>query len=329
MNFERIETNLNIDEWELSLSKVKELFPTLVGADELRRMEVPKLDWFIPNLVPVGLSILGGPKKMGKSYLVLQFCRDIILDGGSVYYFAGEDTNALQKARHEVLNFEDTNKFQFHPGRHGQFASPQEFRSKIEQMLDKCRFDVIFIDTMNMALTPQSMTPHKSDDYSYFTSELRLWAELAVKHNVGIFMVHHTGKSAQVHYPDPLDHLLGSTAITAAADWVLVMQKAQNGEDALLYVEGKMEKSQEFGLEKVDGIYYRIAGNAKKLALARKKAQQEVCDCIGANPNIRQVDIAKKLERTKQNVSRSVNKLLRDGYITGNIAEGYIVLENP
>ncbi len=329
MDFDKFEERQKMNVEELSLRKLKEAFPTLIGADELKRMEIPKLDWFIPDLVPVGLSILGGPKKLGKSYLVLQFCQDIIADGGKVFYFAGEDSNTLQKARHEVLNFEDTKNFQYHPGRHGQFASPQAFRSKVEQMLDVHRFDVIFIDTMNMALTPQGLTPHRSDDYSYYASELRLWAELAVKHNVGIFMVHHTGKAAHQHYPDPLDHLLGSTAITATADWVLVMQKTQDGQGASLYVEGKMAKSQEFGLEKVDGIYFRIVGHAKDLALSRKKAQQEVCDCIKANPNIRQFEIVQKLERSKQNVSRAVGKLIRGGYITGNSNDGYAILETP
>ena len=329
MSFEKAEANLDMNIEDLELRRVKELFPSLIGADELRRMEIPKLDWFIPDLVPVGLSILGGPRKLGKSYLVLQFCQDILADGGKVFYFAGEDTNALQKERHEVLNFEATKNFQFHPGRHGQFASPKAFRSKIEEMLNNCRFDVIFIDTMNMALTPQSMTSHRSDDYSYYASELRLWAELAVKHNIAIFMVHHTGKAAHVHYPDPLDHLLGSTAITATADWVLVMQRTQDGQGASLYVEGKMAKSQEFGLEKVDGIYYRIVGHAKDLALSRKKAQEEICDCIKANPGIRQFEIVQKLERSKQNVNRAVRKLMRDGYITGTSNDGYTILETP
>ncbi|MDG2404606.1 MAG: hypothetical protein P8M25_06525 [Paracoccaceae bacterium] len=67
-------------------------------------------------------------------------------------------------------------------------------------------------------------------------------------------MVHHTGKAAHVHYPDPLDHLLGSIAITATADWVLVMQKTQNGKGVTLHVEDKMAKTEYFGLEKVDGI---------------------------------------------------------------------------
>ena len=239
MDFEKLGEQLNMNVEDLSLRQLKAAFPTLIGADELKRMEIPKLDWFLPNLVPVGLSILGGPKKLGKSYLVLQFCKDILADGCKVFYFAGEDTNTLQKARYEILNFEDTKNFQYHPGRHGEFASPQLFRSKIEEMLNIHRFDVIFIDTMNMALTPQGMTPHRSDDYSYYAAELRPWAELAVKHNVGIFMVHHTGKAAHQHYPDPLDHLLGSTAITATADWVLVMQKTQDGQGASLYVDAR------------------------------------------------------------------------------------------
>ena len=195
-------------------------------------------------------------------------------------------------------------------------------------MLSIHRFDVMFIDTMNMALPPQSMTPHR-DDYSYFASELRPWAELATQHNLGIFMVYHTGKAAHVHYPDPLDHLLGSTAITATADWVLVMQKTKDGQGASLYVEGKMAKSQDFGLEKVDGIFYRVISHASVLALSRKEAQKEICDCIKANPSIKQFELVKKLKRSKQNVSRNIGKLIRDGYITGTPTDGYTILETP
>ena len=143
-------------------------------------------------------------------------------------------------------------------------------------MLNIHRFDVIFINIMNTSFTPQSITPHRGD-YSYFVSELRPWAELATRHNLGIFMVQYTGKAAQVHYTDLLDHLLGSTAITATAtaDWVLVIQKTQDSQGASLYIEGKRVKSQELGLEKVDGNCYRIVGHAKDLARSRKEAQKK------------------------------------------------------
>ena len=63
MDFEKLGEQLNMNVEDLSLRQLKAAFPTLIGADELKRMEIPKLDWFLPNLVPVGLSILGGPKK--------------------------------------------------------------------------------------------------------------------------------------------------------------------------------------------------------------------------------------------------------------------------
>ena len=78
-----------------------------------------------------------------------------------------------------------------------------------------------------------------------------------------------------MHYTDLLDHLLGSTAITATADWVLVIQKTQDSQGASLYIEGKRVKSQELGLEKVDGNCYRIVGHAKDLARSRKEAEKK------------------------------------------------------
>ena len=74
MSFEKAEANLDMNVEDLELRRVKELFPSLIGADELRRLEIPKLDWFIPNLVPVGLSILGGPKNLGKA---IWFCSSV------------------------------------------------------------------------------------------------------------------------------------------------------------------------------------------------------------------------------------------------------------
>ena len=82
-------------------------------------------------------------------------------------------------------------------------------------------------------------------------------------------------------------------------------------------------------METADGIYYRIVGHAKDLALSRKKAQEEICDCIKTNPGIRQFEIVQKLERSKQNVNRAVRKLMRDGYITGTSNYGYTIPETP
>ena len=49
------------------LVELKRRFPCITGADELAEMELPPPSWIIPELLPVGLTVLGGPKKLGKS----------------------------------------------------------------------------------------------------------------------------------------------------------------------------------------------------------------------------------------------------------------------
>ena len=99
-------------------------------------MEIPFPAWVIQDLLPIRLTILGGAKKLGKSYLIMQFCRDIVEDGGTVFYFAGEDTFSLHKERQMHTNFKGTEDYQFFAGREGQFSNPTKFYSHIEELLD-------------------------------------------------------------------------------------------------------------------------------------------------------------------------------------------------
>ena len=46
--------------------------PGLISADEILTTEWPEPVWAVPGILPVGLGILGGPPKMGKSWLALQ-----------------------------------------------------------------------------------------------------------------------------------------------------------------------------------------------------------------------------------------------------------------
>jgi len=64
--FDGVEASLKVDVDDLKLRRLKERFPGLKGADELAKMVIPAPDWILPDFVPVGLSILGGPKKLGK-----------------------------------------------------------------------------------------------------------------------------------------------------------------------------------------------------------------------------------------------------------------------
>ena len=72
MNFEKAEAQLDIDVEELSLRLLKEKYPSLMTADELLALHIPETDWIVPDLIPAGLSLIGGAPKVGKSYFILK-----------------------------------------------------------------------------------------------------------------------------------------------------------------------------------------------------------------------------------------------------------------
>ena len=73
----------------------------------------------------------------------MQWRKEIVSEGGSVFYFAGEDTHALHKMRQTQMDFPITSDYQYIAGRDDEFASPGEFlqQSKITSgFVDQMRF---------------------------------------------------------------------------------------------------------------------------------------------------------------------------------------------
>ena len=85
-----------------------------------------------------------------------------------------------------------------------------------------------------------------------------------------------------------------------------------------------MGKPTTFSMVKKNGIFYEIDGLERDRLIQRNKAQNEIFECIKANPGIKQKQIVEKLNKHKGNVSRDITKLLKDEYITGNSSEGYL-----
>mgnify|MGYP002832115790 CR=1 FL=1 len=307
-----------------ALTALKLRFNSIKGGDELAVMDIPPPKWMIPDLIPVGLTILGGPKKLGKSYLVMQFAKQLVEDGYPIFNFAGEDALDLHKERQKHVGLGASDDYQFVAGRTEYFASQENFYDSISEVLKMYPFKVIFIDVMAYCLKPE-----KVKDYSYYMKELGRWAKLAHHHKIAIFLVTHTGKNAGQTYSNPIDHLIGSTGIGSAADWVLTMLRSDDGQSVKLHSEGKMGKPTTFSVVKKNGIFYEIDGLERDRLLKRKSAQNEIFECIKENSHIKQKEIVEKLNKPKGNISRDIIKLLKQNYITGNSSEGYLaILDN-
>ena len=217
----------------------------------------------------------------------MQWRKEIVSEGGSVFYFAGEDTHALHKMRQTQMDFPITSDYQYIAGRDDEFASTSEFFAAIEDYVRICRPDALFIDTLDKAIKPQSMTKYARDDYAYYRYELDPWSKLAHKHQLAILMATHSVKNANQIYSDPLDNIHGSTAISATADWILVMQRNQDNSGVTLYTDGKMAADRAYAMEKQNGVYLEIAGDLKDMEIKKKSAQDAISDRTHAFGNLK------------------------------------------
>ena len=92
------------------------------------------------------------------------------------------------------------------------------------------------------------LAANHSRDCSYYIKELEPWAKLANLYGIAIILVTHTGKNAGQTYSNPIDHLIGSTGIGSAVDWLLAMLRSDDGQSEKLYSEGKMGKPATFSI---------------------------------------------------------------------------------
>ena len=105
------------------------------------------------------------------------------------------------------------------------------------------------------------MTKHARDNYAYYRYELDPWSKLAHKHQVAILMATHSVKNANQIYSGPLDYIHGSTAISATADWILMMQRDLDNSGVSIHTDGKMTADKAYAMEKQNGIYLKISGH--------------------------------------------------------------------
>ncbi|MBT5001210.1 MAG: AAA family ATPase [Tateyamaria sp.] len=324
MNFEKIEANLNMNVEELSLRRLKEKYPSLMTADELLALPIPETDWIVPDLIPAGLSLIGGAPKVGKSYFILKLTKDILNDGGNIFYLAGEDSDGGLQFRLKQLGVSG-NDLVHHRGREGQLVSQGHYLKTMDDILSMHRFDAVFLDNMQMVLPPKSKG---KDDYAYYYEHLPQWAELAVKHKCAIVMVHHAKKADGRPDPNPLESILGSTAITGACDTIMVLQKSDDGQAYTLHVTGKFTPDKSWNMVKKNGLF-EIDEHAIDAARKRNKAQDAIYNLIKENAGIKQFEIAKKLNKQTSNVSRDVKKLLKTGHLLGSPSDGYTIAKTP
>jgi hypothetical protein len=268
----------------MSTSRRIEVMEPLTAADLLAR-EFPPLRYCVEGLIVEGLTLLAGKPKLGKSWLALLLSVAVAAGGyvlgqlraerGEVLYLALEDGERRLQQRLRAVLGDDA----IPDGWHYQTLWPtiEEEHGGLEALQmwleshPACR--LVIIDTL------AKIRPRERPNATLYGQDygaLAPLAELARAYHVALVIVHHTRKAGA---EDALDAVSGSTGLTAAADAVLVLQRARGQGDATLSVTGRDIEERELALRfDQTTMQWTLIGDAETLRREREQAAKRADD---------------------------------------------------
>lgn len=216
----------------------------VLSADSILQTTWPEPIWAIPGLLPVGLTILAGAPKVGKSWLALQIAQAVASGGiifntriqrGPVLYLALEDPPRRLKERMLTQNWP--------LGLDADFITVGNFLDQIGDLrngggerlarqIERRAYRLVAIDTLSRSIQGDQQ------DVREMTEWLSPLQEMAHSQNSAIILVDHH-KKATGFDPDAISDILGSTAKGAMADTVIGLYRERGKSGAKLSITGR------------------------------------------------------------------------------------------
>lgn len=287
-----------------------------ITAAEIMAKEYPPLDFIIPNILPaVGLTILAGKPKKGKSWLALGLAIAIASGGkafgrydveaGDVLYLALEDGERRLQSRMKKL---------FAPGESApkrldfMTAIPPKLEpGALLEMIRDWRQEhpeakAVFIDTMAKVRPPTNRNNNVyHDDYLFAGAYQRM----ALEEGLTVVMIHHTRKASD---DDVFTTISGSTGITGAADTMMVVEASGIGADTRkLHITGRDIDERSLVMSFNKSIWTQMADGEEGAELLLSTERRKVLEILRKTNYLS----AKQLEEQLQKPQATVSKLLR------------------
>ena len=285
---------------------------------ELLTTDFPELRCIVDGLLPEGLTILAGKRKLGKSWMCSQLAATVASGGqflgrecmaGPVLYLALEDSERRMSGRMKMQHTNDTSLpiellFEWPTLDTGGLEA-------LDRRIEAHQYALVIIDTL--AAARSGKVDENSAEIAVMLNDLR---RVAQHHGCAVVLVHHHRKGTGIVEDDPLDALRGSSAITAAADSVLsVFRKYGEREAKLAVVSRDLEEIElriEFDAETT--FCWSLLGDEKKLA--RSEAQQETLDLLAQLGEADAGTVASELGKSKEAARKVLNELCGLGLVT-------------
>lgn len=286
---------------------------------ELMAEQFPAQRWLVEDLIPdAGLTVLGGKRKLGKSWLCLQIAQCVACGTpflahkttpGRVLYFALEDGAArLQRRLRQQRSPEDLPVlYRFELDRQLDNRGIVDLDKHIEDLAPQ----LVIVDTLAAAKSGR-VDENEAGPMSDIANELR---QTAQRRGVGIILVHHHGKASR---GDVGDDLRGSSTLAAAADLTLGLYRGESG--FTLKAEGRDIAETELRV-RFDGdatFTWQLVGDAR--LVRSDEADQEVIEALRELGRSDVQMIAKHISKARPNVQKVLKRLVNRGLV--NRTEG-------
>lgn len=226
--------------------EIKKTFNSIDG-ETLLDMDLPKTKFVIKDLLPQGLAIIGGSPKVGKSWLMLDWCVRIAkgekiwnfpTTQGTTLYVSLEDTTIRLQERLLSVTDEAPNVF---------FTT---FSLKIGEGLEEQikNFIAEHPDTALIMIDTFQMIRNAANEISYASdyNEIEVIKKLAEELKITILLVHHLRKQGD---SDPFNMLSGTNGLAGGVDTMFVLDKSKRcSTNATLYCSGRDIEDREIEL---------------------------------------------------------------------------------
>jgi hypothetical protein len=225
----------------------------VISASDLKDTQFENTEFIIDKMLPVGMTLLIGPPKVGKSWLLLLLADCITMAfpvfGHTVFarfpvlYYTLEDSvrrckyrlNKISSGWSRNLYFSETAK-----GTGGLMRDIKEFNVK-----------VVIIDTFGAFATVQD-----GNDYYETTRIIREIKEIADTLKIAIVLVHHTRKNTDSG-GDWTSEVMGSQGLVGAADCIISLKRKRDSLDGQLLITGRDISDSHIDIRFDTGIWVR------------------------------------------------------------------------
>jgi hypothetical protein len=206
----------------------------IISAARLKDAEYRNTEFIISGLLPIGLTLLMGSPKAGKSWLTLLMSECITsgfpLFGYSVHksavlYYTLEDSVKRCKYRLNKIGSGWSPDFNF--------CEEAKSTSDIMSGIRTTKARVVFIDTF-MAFSDIE----DNNSYSETTRKVRELKRIADTMEVAIVIVHHKKKDSR-NSRDWTEGAIGSQGLTGAADCLISLERNRGDDNATLLITGR------------------------------------------------------------------------------------------